>query len=38
MENFWQDDAKPLVLKLVKELMESTMQEELEIYTEAKVV
>ena len=28
-ENFWQDDAKPQVLKLVKELMESTMKEEL---------
>ena len=28
-ENFWQDDAKPQVLKLVKELMESTLQEEM---------
>lgn len=34
-ENFWQDDAKPQVLKLVKELMESTMNEELEVYTQA---
>ena len=33
-ENFWADDAKPQVLKLVKELMESTMNEELEIYTQ----
>lgn len=32
-ENFWQDDAKPQVLKLVKELMESTIFEELEVYT-----
>lgn len=31
-ENFWQDDAKPQVLKLVKELMESTLQEELAMY------
>jgi transposase-like protein len=32
-ENFWSsDDAKPQVLKLVKELMESTMQEELTEY------
>jgi len=31
-ENFWADDAKPQVLMLVKELMESTMNEELEIY------
>ena len=28
-ENFWADDAKPQVLKLVKELMESTLKEEL---------
>ncbi len=33
-ENFWTDDAKPQVLMLVKELMESTMNEELEIYTQ----
>jgi transposase-like protein len=33
-ENFWQEDAKPQVLRLVKELMESTMLEELEIYTQ----
>lgn len=33
-ENFWQDDAKPQVLRLVKELMESTMNEELEVYTQ----
>jgi len=33
-ENFWSDDAKPQVLKLVKELMESTMIEELEVYTQ----
>ena len=32
-ENFWQDDAKPQVLRLVKELMESTMKEELVLYT-----
>lgn len=31
-ENFWQDDAKPQVLKLVKELMESTLQEELAMH------
>jgi len=30
--NFWEQDAKPQVLKLVKELMESTMQEELTEY------
>jgi transposase-like protein len=35
-ENFWSDDAKPQVLKLVKELMESTMQEELSIITGTK--
>src|SRR3989338_4242613 len=28
-ENFWQDDAKPQVLKLVKELMESTLKEDM---------
>lgn len=32
-ENFWQDDAKPEVLRLVKELMESTLQEELMLHT-----
>jgi putative transposase len=32
-ENFWAEDAKPQVLKLVKELMESTMQIELTKYT-----
>ena len=32
-ENFWQDDAKREVKKLVKELMESTMNEELELYS-----
>lgn len=32
-ENFWADDAKPKVLKLVKELIESTLQEELAIFT-----
>ena len=31
-ENFWADDAKPQVLKLVKELMESTLQEELAMH------
>jgi transposase-like protein len=31
-ENFWQDDAKPQVLKLVKELMESTLKEELTLH------
>jgi putative transposase len=31
--NFWEEDAKPQVLKLVKELMESTMKEELVLYT-----
>jgi transposase-like protein len=35
-ENFWQDDAKPKVLNLVKELMESTMKEELTLYTGTK--
>lgn len=32
-ENFWADNAKPKVLKLVKELMESTLKEELVLYT-----
>ena len=32
-ENFWEADAKPQVLKLVKELMESTLKEELVLYT-----
>jgi putative transposase len=32
-ENFWADDAKPEVLRLVKELMESTLQEELSLHT-----
>jgi transposase-like protein len=32
-ENFWADDAKPQVLKLVKELMESTLKEELALQT-----
>ena len=31
-ENFWQEDVKLNVLNLVKELMESTMEEELELY------
>lgn len=31
-ENFW-SDTKPEVLKLVKELMESSIQEDLEVYT-----
>ena len=31
--NFWEEEAKPQVLRLVKELMESTMKEELEEYT-----
>ena len=31
--NFWEDDAKPYVQKLLKELMELTMREELVIYT-----
>ena len=31
-DNFWQDDAKREVKKLVKELMESTMKEELSVY------
>lgn len=34
-ENFWVDDAKPKVLKLVKELMESTLEEDLQLYTQA---
>jgi len=34
-ENFWQEDAKPKVLKLVKELMESTLEEDLQLYTKA---
>ena len=33
-ENFWQDNAKPQVLKLVKELMEATLQEELALYVQ----
>ncbi len=32
-ENFWEQDAKPQVLKLVKELMESTLKEELALYS-----
>jgi transposase-like protein len=32
-ENFWEHDGKPQVLKLVKELMESTVKEDLELYT-----
>jgi putative transposase len=32
-ENFWEKDTKPQVQKLVKELMESTMKEELVTYT-----
>lgn len=32
-ENFWADDAKPQVLKLVKELMESTLKEEVVLHT-----
>lgn len=32
-ENFWETDAKPKVLMLVKELMENTMEEEMAIYT-----
>ncbi len=31
-ENFWEADAKPQVLKLVKELMESTLKEELALH------
>ena len=31
-ENFWQDDAKPQVLKLVKELMESTLREDMMLH------
>jgi len=31
-DNFWEDDAKREVKKLVKELMESTMKEELSVY------
>lgn len=34
-ENFWEEDAKPKVLKLVKELMESTLEEDLQLYTQA---
>ncbi len=34
-ENFWQEDAKPKVLELVKELMRSTIEEDLELYTQA---
>lgn len=34
-ENFWEEDAKPQVLRLVKELMESTIKEELTMYTQA---
>jgi len=34
--NFWADDAKPQIQRLVKELMESTMQEELVAYTGTK--
>lgn len=34
--NFWQDDAKPQIQRLVKELMESTMKEELVAYTGTK--
>lgn len=34
-ENFWQEDAKPKVLKLVKELMESTIEEDLQLYTQS---
>jgi len=30
--NFWQDDAKPEVLRLVKELMESTLKEDLMLH------
>lgn len=30
--NFWQEDAKPEVLKLVKELMESTLKEDLMLH------
>ena len=33
-ENFWQHDAKLRVQSLVKELMQSTMNEELEVYTQ----
>lgn len=32
-ENFWADSTKPKVLKLVKELIESSLQEELAIFT-----
>ena len=35
-ENFWQDDAKPEVLRLVKDLMESTLQEELLLHVKRK--
>lgn len=34
-ENFWQEDAKPKMLRLLKELMESTLEEDLEIYMQA---
>lgn len=34
-ENFWEEDAKPQVLKLVKELMESTLKEELVMHSQA---
>ena len=34
-ENFWQEDAKPKVLELVKELMKSTLEEDLQLYTQA---
>jgi putative transposase len=33
-ENFWEEDAKPKVLNLVKELMQSTLEEDLELYTQ----
>jgi putative transposase len=31
-ENFWEQDAKPQVMKLVKELMESTLKEEITLH------
>jgi len=34
-ENFWEEDAKPKVLELVKELMKSTLEEDLQLYTQA---
>jgi len=34
-DNFWEEDAKPEVLRLVKELMESTIKEELVMYTQS---